>query len=178
MSLTRSIALCVFLLGVIPRGFSQDRQTHVVDGSIVYQHVFEGELTNPLEFLENIKGVTNVRSLDGAMFGSVRVVQSDIKRSMTSLGMTWGKTPIFLQASDVVCQVQLEKREGRYRITLTDIVLHYIDPIYGPPEPPGAYVIKKNGTLRTKLFETTKNLYDEVFTNLFSAKNELNNDDW
>lgn len=47
--------------------FAQDQDTHIIDGRIIYQHVFDGALDNPLVFLENLRGISNVRETDGAL---------------------------------------------------------------------------------------------------------------
>ena len=56
----------VFAVAICALGNAQGVDTHVKDGRVVYQHVFEGVIENPLETIENWPGVDNVRDLDGA----------------------------------------------------------------------------------------------------------------
>ena len=160
---------------------AQEDQMHIRDGRIVYQKVFEGELDNPLEYLENLRGVSNVRNLNGAFFSDGVISNDEVRRGMTDVGMRGGTTPIFLQATNIRCQIQLEKREGRYRVTVTDIMLEWVSPtaLTDGDETIDGYVLKRSGAIKPKIFQTTKTLYDQVFLNLFAPPETApSTDDW
>ena len=90
--------LCAFVLvvAVCVLGHAQDPDTHVADGRVLYQHVFEGVIENPLETIENWPGVDNVRDLDGAYFADISIHGlTDVKRISPQLGLNWANTMIF-----------------------------------------------------------------------------------
>lgn len=157
---------------------AQDLDTQVKDGRIFYQHVFDGAIENPLEFIENLKGVSNVRELNGAYFGDLQVLQTDVKSIMPQLGLRWANTMIFLQSADSKSQVQIEIKDNRYRVTVSDILLDFTDPTMGSDQPLELYNFKKNGDLRPKQWGQTKLVYDYLLNDWFNARAIQEEDDW
>ena len=96
----KKLSAFVFAVAICVLGNAQDFDTHVKDGRIVYQHVFEGVIENPLKTIENWPGVDNVRDLNGAFFGDLTFRGADVIRVSPELGLTWGNTMIFLRAAD------------------------------------------------------------------------------
>ena len=159
---------------------AQNDQLHVKDGQVLYQKVFNGEPDNPLAYLENIRGMSNVRNLNGAIFSDGLISNGALKKGITDSGLRRSATPIFLQNSSVTCQIQLEKREGRFLVTVSEMALEWVDgPFKGDVDNIEVYVLKRSGEVKTKLFQTTKILYDKVFDDLFSPQDTTpSTDDW
>jgi len=174
----KKLSAFVFAVAICVLGYAQDLDTHVKDGRILYQHVFDGAIENPLEFIENLKGVGNVRELNGAYFGDVRVLQTDVKSIMTQVGLRWANTMIFLQSADSKSQVQIEVKEDRYRVTVSDILLDFTNPSMGSNKPLELYNLKKNGDLRPKQWDQTKLVYDYLFNDWFSGPKTIESEDW
>lgn len=169
------IKLSAFLFAVATcaLGYAQDVDTHVKDGRILYQHVFEGHIENPLETIENWSGVDNVRDLDGSFFGDLTFRGADVIRVSPELGLTWGNTMIFLRSADTKAQIQIEIRDGRYRVTASEFLVHHSSktgPFAGSVDPIELYCIKKNGDTRPKQWNQTKLVYDYLLNELCSGK--------
>lgn len=158
--------------------FAQDQDTHIVDGRIIYQHVFDGALDNPLVFLENLKGISNVRETDGAFFADWQIENLELRSAMRAVGLTYMKTMLFLSKPDHSAQVQIQVREGRYRVTVSDVMCRFESETVSD-EPIETYCLKPNGQARPKQFGQTRDIYNHLATSLFSGQAVTpTNDDW
>lgn len=158
--------------------FAQDQDTHIIDGRIIYQHVFDGALDNPLVFLENLRGISNVRETDGALFADWRIESQSLRASMRAVGLNAMNTMIFLSRPDHSAQVQLEIKDGRYRVTVSDIICRFeSDDISDAPIE--TFCIRNNGNVRANQFRQTRDIYNHLATTLFSGQAVTpTNDDW
>ena len=174
------LPLVAFLIACSITAVAQVEQTHVKDGRVLYQNVFEGDVLNPLEFLEKLKYVDEVREMNGTFFGTVTIRESAVKQAMPALDMRWGSTGLFLQGATTQGQVQIEAREGRYRITITDFIVDFANPQLGDDREMEIYCVKKDGSIRAKNFDQVKKMYDYLFSDWFKfeQETEVESDDW
>jgi len=94
---------------------------------------------------------------------------------MPEVGLGWGQTMIFLQTADNKGQIQIEVKDGRYRVTASDFVSHHTSMtrvFKGVFDPIELYLIKKNGDVRPKQFAQTKLLFDAILSEVSSGKAE------
>ena len=180
----KKLSAFVFAVAICALGNAQDLDTHVKDGRVVYQHVFEGVIENPLETIENWPGVDNVRDLDGAFFADVTIRESDVKRVSPELGLNWGNTMIFLRTAINTGQLQIQVKEGRYRVAASDFVVKHTSPsgpLAGRVDAIEVYCVKKNGDTRVEKFRQTKLVYDAILNEVCSGKTRPlidPSDDW
>lgn len=175
----KALFLTILLSQFILQAEAQDEGIQVSDNRVIYQRVFEGDIESGFDFLESIQGMQDVRESETGAFGTLMIYQSIAKRNLSEVGLSWANAMIFLQGGDVEAKVQLDSRDGRFRVTVSD----FRGPLNNPTYTPSlfeVYILKKNGTIRSKQFEQTKLLYDHLFGMLFNPEQPVieSDDDW
>lgn len=174
----RSLTILLMVAFSTKLAFAQDLDTHIVDGRLIYQHVFKGDLERPLSFIETLKGISNVRELDGVFYGDWYIHNQELRAAMRAVGLTYLQTMIFLSQPEHSSQVKFEVREGRYRVTVSDILCRFESETVSDT-PIETYLLKSNGQTRPKQFGQTRDIYNYLATSLFSGHATTpTNDDW
>lgn len=160
-------------------GFSQGDGLYFENSSIMYQRVFEGELTNPVLFLESIQGTKEVRSTNDVFFCEIQVSEVEIESSMKEIELSKGSTAVFLQDAEYKMKVKLELKEGRYRVTVSEFEcdLKKAQLKDGAIE---QYIVKNNGDIRPKQFQQAQKIFNHIFQERFEHKvnSSPGGDDW
>lgn len=151
---------------------------HVENGFLIYRQVFEVETTENglIRHLMTAPGVTDITKQDSFIVGKVENVKVDWKK----FGGTWGTITTAL-AHPISGNLLAELKDGRYRITVSNIVLK--------PHSPTLYQnadskLDDLSLNRKKEFRTGKNYLstlfyiDKQFTDMFTMKEQTASQDW
>ena len=92
-------------------------------------------------------------------------------------------TIIFILRTSVKAQIKIEIKDDRYRVTLSEIDLEFIDeyPFEGEVNQLNEYTLNKKGQIRNRTFKEAKLVYDELFERHFIFEQEHNQEeqeDW
>lgn len=170
--------LLIFLL--IPTiSFSQETiNNFIISDGLVWQKVFEtnlsyDELTNKIKELGILN---NIEIADNKMIGQTKLIDADIQGA----GFKRMSVPLYILRSLYECFALIEFKEGRYRVTLKNIILvqKYDDPMdkEGSRSFIEDYVIKND--VFANNFIKPSEILDYTFTKSFTILPVEINDDW
>ena len=176
---TKSILISAALLLSVT-AFAQVDNFHISEvGKVYWQRVYETELTHDelLDIIINAGTFTDI--LDGESV-TFRVVRGKI--DFKSLGFSRGSLPMYASVNDVSCFVTLQIKDGKYRVTVDDIIL--TENVSGGLFKEGTentletYAVKR-GEFTNNFMKAPSKLYNGFFSNLFLfQRKEYIDDDW
>lgn len=149
----------------------------IVDGKIIWQKVFDyNDSINVRDLFIEKNILTDIAETNQKMIGKLKPIAIDFKAS----GFTKMNIPIYLSASDITCNVSIENKSGKYRVTMDRFVL--IDNVTGGVLKKGnetnyeTYSIKKSGEFRSGFLKYDVIIFENQFNKLFSIR--LDNSEW
>ena len=160
--------------------YSQVNNFGVTDGGNVYwQKVYNIAISREdiLNIIINDGNFVDINNGDVITF---RVYRS--KLDVNDYGYSRGNVPIYVTAYDISCFVTVQIKEGKYRVTVDNIVLvrNVTNGLgkEGEEEPIETWAIKK-GQISNGFSKSPSEIYDAYFTNLFLfQKKSYLDDEW
>lgn len=148
-------------------------------GEIIFQSVYDADVSNALSFSEGLPWISDVRVVDSTLsFARVEIPNSEVHKSIRNVGKTPANTIIFISTSKVSAKLKLEFRSGRFRATLTEIKLISVAyPDFGSESVLTDLLFKRNGSLSVRLFDASKLVYDDLINRYFLNSLESHGDD-
>jgi len=150
------------------------------DGKIIWQKVFETDLSfEQLSSIIKESGIIqNAEISESKVIGNATSINPDFK----GLGYGNMSTPIFISRNFVNCFSLIEFREGRYRVTLKNIVLvqKFDDPLSteGEKTPIEEYAINRRGEIQNSFTKRPSEILDYTFTKIFTFTDPERDDEW
>jgi hypothetical protein len=170
--------VCLIAFSVL----GQESGLKIDNKSTVYQKTFQGKIDNPIKFTEELKHIDGIRLIDNIIYGEISIPNSEVKKSIYNVGKKPLNTIIFILRTSVKAQIKIEIKDDRYRVTLSEIDLKFIDeyPFEGEVNQLNEYTLNKKGEIRNRTFKEAKLVYDELFERYFILEQEHNQEeqDW
>lgn len=95
-----------------------------------------------------------------------------------SIGMTWGGTAPYLFNGEYTANIVCDIKQGRYRITVTNLYHHYGSGQYDFSGHESDVAINRRGDYRKSWVNKNANALDKALEDLFTIKTTSNTEDW
>ncbi|MBR5175411.1 MAG: hypothetical protein IKW89_05720 [Bacteroidales bacterium] len=157
--------------------FAQVDNFSVSDGKVYWQRVYPTDLSHE-ELLDVIvKAGTFMDILDGDVI-TFRIVRGKI--DFKELGFSRGSLPMYVSGNDVSCFVTVQIKDGKYRVTVDNIILteNVTAGVFkeGTENQLETYALKQ-GELTSGFQKKPSKVYNGFFSNLFLFQNKSYIDD-
>ena len=172
--LTILLASLCYSLGAQVNNFSVSDSNQ-----LFWQKVYESEMTYDDIHNELLNGgyFTDILNNDGIITCRMPRTTVDVK----ALGYDRGSIPIYVSITDISGFVTIQVKDGRYRVTVDNIILTYNDSAVsdiGESNPIETWATNKNA-LRKGFAGKPSVIYNTIFTDLFSFRPKAYlNDEW
>lgn len=157
--------------------FAMTAQTHNFYSesySIYWQKVYEAD-ADIISLLTSSGKFDNINEADGIV--STRL----IPRKIDLNGRQPGSVPMYLSLSNMTAFVRIQQKEGRYRVTVDQIVFISNTTTglsqQGEQTTLETYALKRDGSIKPMFFNSAAAILDEMLTSLFSQSEDLG-DNW
>ena len=138
---------------------------------VIYKNVFSQDFNEILQSSSEIKHLEIYLDESSSKEDSVYVIEIKnflVRQAMEFVEMKKSSTPVYLAYSDIYIKVKLENKDGRFRLTSSEI---FFTPHGGiVPQEINEFVFKLNGELRKKNFNKVKAILDQLMINIFETK--------
>lgn len=140
-------------------------------GNIIWQKIYDTEMSydDIITTIINSGSFTDIVETDSAITLRLPRTAVDFK----SMGYARGNVPLYVSGTDFSCFVTIQVKDGRYRVTVENIVLIEATSgglfIEGHEDPLEMFAVKKGAF--AKHFETAPSaIYDQFLSDKFSFK--------
>lgn len=170
----KRIAIIILTALLSQLAVAQIRNFGVTDsGKIYWQKVFEDSRSED----DIISAALTTGSFSGLIEngGQVSYHMDPRPVDVVSLGYKRMSVPIYVSTYDFSGQVTLQFQEGRYRVTVTDIIL--IKTEEGSSEPVETWAVSR-GQISRNFSGVPSEIYDKYLTGMFSPQTSPLDSDW
>ncbi len=149
----------------------------VEQNSLVWQKIYyESRTQSDITRLLLTSGkVANIKTIDEVIVCEIPQIKFDYE----SAGFKRGNTPIYLIGNDFTAFVQIQIKEDRYRVTVSDIVLitNITTPLgrVGETDIIETYAVR-NGSLTKSAIKYIEPILNEQFDRIFLSQPKLDNE--
>ena len=145
------------------------------NGCIYWQKIYESDV-DLVSFLTNSGKFSEININDG-------IISTWLMPSRVNLnGRNNAEVPIYISQSNIAGFVRIQQKEGRYRVTIDQIVFFNNNSSLGEIGEETSfetYALKRDGSFRPIFLSSAAEILDEAFTYTFMPQMGLNlGDDW
>ena len=146
------------------------------DHKIYWQKIYETDMDIDIcSLLINTGKFENIRDVDGVI--SAKMLPCEVELNGRSRGMV----PMYLLSSNLTSFIRIQKKEGRYRVTVDHFVfIRNVDTSLGSVGETTSletYALKRDGTFKPGFFNSESAvILDEMLSILFSEQDNLDKD--
>lgn len=143
--------------------FDENYNFKILNGNVAWQYIYNtNKSSNDIASYFNQFGVFNINQAnDSTIIGRVRDRPIDAK----SYGFPTGLTPMYLIVCKYSCNVLINIKDSKYRVTLTDVSFDY-------------FSVVASNTIPTTLGEVAYNFNRNKFKNSFNDAAEILSTIW
>ena len=159
--------------------FAQVDNFSVSEGKVYWQRVYPTDMTHEelLDVIINAGTFTDI--LDGDVI-TFRVIRGKI--DLKNLGFSRGTVPMYVSGNDVSCFVTIQIKDGKYRVTVDNIILteNITAGVFkeGTENQIETYAVRQ-GELTSGFQKKPSKVYNGYFSNLFLfQKKSYIDDEW
>ena len=171
----RNLIFLFLTLPVLAFGQLREFESFKVQNSkLIWQRVFEDQssITAFAHLFSEIHQKDD-QSITG------RLSKTNYRPFLKTIGKNWGNTAVILWRSEYDATATIEIKDGRYRITLSDIYHHYDEETIDMSGPEEQTALKNNGDFRKSWINNIAPFLDKALINQFTIDDKtISSSDW